>query len=133
MRDILAAIRTFLVGKPEVVAEFGSRVYAGRHLPPIDGANAYTPDLGTCLCFSLRGGSVNYCRTAHELSVQFIVYGQSEIDVMRGYGIVFDLLDDKVGDGIVRWGQLEVAGQSLVDPETNWPMVLSFFKVWINA
>jgi hypothetical protein len=128
MRDIPKAIRDHLLGNAPLVALVGARVYASRDVPP----PGYDPSSGACLTFKVRGGDVHYSDAIYIPSVQFKCYGATETAADAVYRALYDALHSKHG-AVVRWGQIEVLGQPLAEPQTGWPFVYCAFRLWITV
>jgi hypothetical protein len=126
MIDGPEALRNFLVAQPALIALVGDRVWAETSTP----AAGYKPSDGPAICFMTRGGRDDYTDVIIIPSVQFKVYGSSEIVANEAYRVLHDALHNGKGYG-VRWGRCEVLGQTLREPETEWIFILTFFTIWI--
>lgn len=124
MIDIEATVRTYLLSVPGVTALTGTRIYAGRDVPPV----GYQPSDGGAICFKVRGGSLNYPAVHADSSLQFKCYGASEVAAAGVYRALVDALQDARTNTILS-SQLEILGQHLEEPETQWRFVLAFFQI----
>jgi len=107
----------------------GDRLWAERLVPLPD----YKPHQGQAICFRSRGGPIDYGSQLLRISFQFKCYGLDEARAMAGYRALFDVLHDATHQEMAHAG-LEIAGQTLREPDTDWPFVLSFFGcVFKNA
>lgn len=127
MIDTLDTLRDFLVAQSSLTALTGQRIYAGRVYPP----SSYTPDQHA-ICFNGRGGTLEYSSRIITESYTFKCYGSSAVHAMTLYRTLVDVLHD-AHSGAIRHAELEIAGYSLQEPETDWFYVLSFFRVSYNS
>ncbi len=129
MIDVETAIRDFLKVRPEITQYTGARIYAGRDVPPV----GYSlPDNGACIVFRTRGGTPDYDDALLNPSVQFKCYGASEYLAMQVYRALYDVLHGGYDANILH-AEAEVLGQSLEEPETQWPFVLTYFTVMVRG
>jgi hypothetical protein len=125
MIDAPKLLRDFLVADANMLAGFGSRIWAEVDTPPPE----YQPGQGSGLCFKVRDGNIP-SETVAILgrSFQFKVYASDESQAQAGYRTLFEALNFKSNVNI-KMAQEEVAGQTLREPDSNWPFVLTFFHV----
>lgn len=126
MIDLPAAVRTRLAANATLVGLVDTRIYAEQENPPA----GYTPNAGPCLCFKFRGGAVDYTDAVFQPSVQFRCIAKDTLTANRLYRALYDALHSQHG-GTVRWGQIEMLGETLTDPETGWPFVLCAFRLHV--
>jgi hypothetical protein len=126
MTDVESALFDFLHSQPALYALAGERLWAQSNTPPPD----YKPSDGAGIAFRARGGAPAYVDVLLHPSFQFKVYGATEETANDAYLALFDALHNGA-EGLVRWAQCDVLGQTLHEPETGWPFVLAFFQVWI--
>lgn len=127
MIDALALIRTHLLANTALAALVSTRVYAGRDVPP----PGYKPSDGAAITFKLRGGQPDYDDALLNPSVQFRCYGATELAADVCYRALYDALHNAHGASVLH-GEIEIAGQSLEEPETAWPFVLAYFTVMLR-
>ena len=130
MIDSNAAIVEFLKTDAPLTTKVGTNIYVGRLK---DGFN-----LGPAVVVSTRGGRAELYVPHIRPSVQFKCYGSTQIEAREVYRLIFDALDGIDGVTLVSGRHIanaleEVHGQDLIDPDTNWPFVLSFFEVRLRA
>ena len=129
MIDPHAKLLTLLEADSDLVTLCGSRIYAGRNVPP----RGYTPDDGSAITFRVRGGpGFDEEDAILTPSVQFKCYGSSEIGAMTCYRVLVDALHNGSSADVLR-GIQESVGQLLEEPGTEWPFVLTFFTVHMRA
>ena len=127
MVDPHTTIRTFLVADATLIALTGSRIYAGRDVPP----KGYKPSDGACIVFRVRGGGPDYDDALLNPSVQFKVYAEDELDAYTAYRALYDRLHNGYSVAILH-AESEVLGQLLEEPDTEWRFVLAYFLVQIK-
>lgn len=129
MIDINQRILTFLLTVSPITTLTGTqRLYPGRDIPPKE----YQPQLGQALVWKVRGGQTDYSNSQLNPSVQFKSYGATEVAAMTLDRALFDAFD-RPATGLFKSVQVEVLGQLIEEPQTNWISVLSFYKFWFNA
>ena len=128
MIDAPAILRGFLLSKTALTALTGTRIWAERFNPP----DGYVPSEGSAIAFRARGGNVDYSRALLHNSWQFKCYGLDEGAANALYRTLFNVLDGAQGGGL-HSALLEITGQTLREPTTNWPYVLCFFETWMLA
>lgn len=127
MIDVNAVIRSYLITSTDLLALVGSRVYAGRDVPP----PGYTPGDGDCVTFRVRGGSPDYDDALLNPSVQIKCYSTSELGAWTLYRTLYDHLHNGRGASILH-AESETLGQLLEEPDTEWVFVLAFFLIQIR-
>lgn len=127
MIDLPAKILAFLQANAPLVALTSTRLWAEADFPPA----GYTPDDGAGIAFKIRGGRPDYT-PMHWPSVQFKIYGATEVAANACYRALYDALHEQ-GGADVRWGQVEVYGQTLREPDTDWIFVLAAFTLLIRS
>jgi hypothetical protein len=123
--DAPKAIRDFLVDQASLAV---TAVHAERNEPP----PGYKPASdGMAICFRIRGGNPETQESGLiRASVQFKCYGRDEMEANECYRSLYDALHQKRG-AQVRWAHMEVPGQTLREPETQWVFVLTYFTVYV--
>lgn len=126
--DPLAAVREVIVGSSTAYSITGDRVFAGPRMP-----DEYDPASdGSAVHFFMRGGDVDRYLPIISPSMQFKFYGETMDDAMQAYDAVRNILHDMAPEsttyGNIRSAFEESYGQTLIDPATGWPFILSFFK-----
>lgn len=127
MIDANAKIREFLVADVPLVNLCGTRIYAGRDVPP----EGYNPADGDAITFKIRGGSPDYDDALLSPSVQFKCYGATELAAMACYRALYDALHNGTGATVLH-GESEILGQALEEPDTQWTFVLAYFTVMLR-
>lgn len=129
MIDPNAKVLILLEADTSLVALCGSRIYAGRDVPP----KGYTLDDGSAITFRVRGGiGFDLEDAILTPSFQFKCYGSNELNAQICYRTLVDALHNGSSADVQR-GIQESVGQLLEEPSTEWPFVLVFFTVWIRA
>ncbi|PYJ11278.1 MAG: hypothetical protein DMF06_03440 [Verrucomicrobia bacterium] len=128
MIDAPTVLHTFLAAQSSLTALTGARIWKEHVTPPV----GYKPSQGKALVYRMRGGTLDYARTLLDSSWQFKCYGASEGDAQTLYRALVTALDDKQGAGIAS-ALLEIAGQTLVEPQTDYVYVLCFFSTLMWA
>jgi len=123
MIDAPTVLHTFLSAQLSLTALTGSRIWKEHVVPPV----GYKPSQGKAIVFRARGGQLDYSRNVLESSWQFKCYGSSVGDAQTLYRALVVALDDKQGAGLAS-ALLEIAGQTLIEPESNFEYVLCFFS-----
>jgi hypothetical protein len=127
MQNASKAIRDYLLTKAALVALAGTRIYAEANTPPA----GYKLSDGGAICFKARGGRPEYVDVLLAPSYQFKCYGTTELTANQLYQALYDALQN-AQTYIIRGARCEVLGQTLAEPETGWPFVLTFFKVMVT-
>lgn len=127
MIDAPAVIRTYLLTQMALTTLTSTRVWSERSTP----VAGYKPADGGAVAFKIRGGTTIYSGQAASPSVQFKCYGADELTANAVYRGLFDALNNKQGSG-VKAAYIDVLGQSLTEPDTGWPFVLTFYTVWLG-
>jgi len=125
--DLNSVIKAHLVTCADLADLISNRVYSARDVPP----PGYDLDSGACVTFRVRGGDIDYPDALHRPSVQFKCYGQNDREAWQVYRALYDALQNTHSASILH-AQLEVQGQSLEEPETDWPFVLTYFRFLIR-
>lgn len=129
MIDPYAKLMTLLEADTALVTLCGSRIYAGRDVPP----KGYTPDDGSAITFRIRGGiGFDLEDAILTPSFQFKTYGATELGAMTCYRTLVDALHNGYSADVQR-GIQESVGQLLEESGTEWPFVLVYFTAWIRA
>lgn len=126
MNNVSKTLRDYLLTKAGLTALTGTRIYAEANTP----AAGYKPSDGGAVCFKVRGGRPEYVDVLLGPSVQFKCYGSSELVANQLYQALYDALHNAQTNA-VRMARCEMLGQTLAEPESGWPFVLTFFKVMI--
>lgn len=128
MVDVEAVVRENLAGLAGVRAVFGSRIYAGVNLPA-----GYKPQDGVALLLAMRGGSQDFSSKLFSVSIQVRVYAESEAQARQAAKHLYDELNDSKARRVC-YARMESGTMPvlLLEPETNWPYVLMFFRIFIQ-
>lgn len=126
MTDTDAAIRAWLAASAGVTAIAGARIYASRSLPA-----GYEPEKGPALLFSARGGGQDHSSKVLKPSYQFQSYAATEASARSLDRAVYDAMNDREYQQI-KSARLETFPQTLVDQETGWPFVLTYYQFLIG-
>jgi hypothetical protein len=126
--DAAAVVKTYLGAQSALTAVIGSRLWAERS-DPIPG---YTPSQGGAIAFRARGGEIDYTSQILENSWQFKCYGATEYQANQVYRALVDAFHNTHG-GAMRRALLEVAGQPLEEPGSEWVYVICFFVTWMKS
>ena len=125
MVDAPQVLLTHLNTLTRVTTLTSTRIWAETDTPP----PGYTPADGAAICFRRRGGDADVTQEGGVLrdSYQFKIYGPTPLAANAAYRALFDGLHLGGGVGLIS-AALEAAGQTLREPETDWPFVLTFFE-----
>jgi len=141
VRDALATVRTYLatIAGITAITGTGKRLVAGPNLPA-----GYKPQDGSALLFNVRSGSQDYTSGMLNPSIQFRSYGGFDEGerVMQGNAAawaldqaLYDGVNDKTYEaGNIAFFRLEDGTFPVLlnEPGTDWPYVLSFYRVHIR-
>ena len=128
MTDLHEVIRSYLLSATKALTDLvGTRVYAGRDVPP----KTYAMSDGACLVFKVRGGNGDYEDAVYSPSVQFKSYGSSEYEAGRVDAALADALHLATSTDILH-AQREGFGTPLEEPDTDWPFVLSYYLIMVR-
>jgi len=129
MIDPLEKIRDLLVADTTLNTLVSGRIYAGEAEPP-NSAN-YTPSLGGCVTFNATGGQTHYENGFYEPRVQVKCWGADMQEAMTVFRTLFDAVDNQVGYAVMH-GRLDSGPINLRDPQSDWPYVLSFWRMKVR-
>lgn len=129
MIDAQDIIRDYLLTDTPLVALVGSRIHAGRNVPPPGYQEASD---GDCLTFRVRGGRMDYEDALVIPSVQFKFYSTSEAGAQAGYRALYDALHGATSGDILH-AEIDILGQTLEEPGTQWVFVLAFFTIMLRG
>lgn len=127
MIDIEASVRALLAGNAAVTTLAGDRILAAPQ-PFRD----YSVEAGPLVLFGVRGGQTDYSKKLLRPSIQFRCYASTEAMARRLDRAVYDSLNrlPEAGcGGAVASAAVESFGSLLHEPETEWPYVLSFWRL----
>lgn len=127
MNDPGTIVRDYLLSQGSLTTLVSERVYAECDYPPV----TYRIAQGPAICFKIRGGDIDPSEALQRPSVQFKCYGRTEQEANTLYRTLHSMLHGKKSESI-RWAYLEVLGQTLSEPETDWPFVLVFYRMFIT-
>jgi hypothetical protein len=87
------------------------------------------------LLYTSRGGGEDYSSATLRVSVQFRSFGLTQNDAIAVDKALWTVLNDKPKEGTcMAMARLEVPGQILLDPDTQWIFCLSYYQVYfINS
>ena len=128
MIDVPAVLRSYLVAQAPLATLTGTRIWSERSAP----IAGYKPADGGAIAFLIRGGAVLYRGGVGRASVQFKCYGVDELTANAVYRALYDVLNNSQGPGIKN-AFIDILGQSLTEPETGWPFVLTYYTVWTGV
>lgn len=129
MIDAPDTLRDFLLTKTTITALIDTRIWAELDEPPV----GYKPSQGGAIVFKARGGAPDTTGAILRNSWQFKCYGADVYAIRAVYRALADVLHDATLAGASFASGLEVAGQMLTEPRTNWPYMLSFFETWMRS
>jgi len=122
--DVEATLRAVLVKRMPA----GTNIFAAANLPA-----GYTPTAtGPAVLFQQRGGTQPYHSRTLKSSVQFRCYGPNEAEARKLDRTLFDALNDVQAFEGLQNARCAVVGQLLVEPQTEWRFVLSFWDVFLK-
>lgn len=127
MIDTNVALRNYLLSQVSLRNHVGTRIYWPR-LPE-------TFVLVKAISFFTNGGEANRYIPEVETTIQFHCYGTTSIEARLVYRALFDVLHSKeniwigAGDAFLIHAFEQGQGTDLIDPDTDWPFVLTFFDV----
>lgn len=119
-------IRDYLLTVPAITALTSTRIHAGRDIPP----KRYSPTDGACIVFKMRGGQAIAMNSHMNPSVQFKCYGLTESLASALGRALFDAFNTG-GNQYFKSVEVEVLGQILDEPNTEWVFDLSFYRFWM--
>lgn len=123
MIDTEATLRSYLISDPGI-STGGIQVVAS-----VDPPSGYDPSSnGSMIVFNRRSGSPDETRHILYESHQFRCFGNSESDARTTYHLLYDALKS-VKQGDILNSDCEVLGQLIREPETDWPVVITFFTI----
>jgi len=138
MKDVHKTISEFLLAQTTLTAKVDNRIWVGSEPPssykPTGATDrkAYKPrDDGPAIVFKVRGGGLDYEDAVLSPSVQFKIYGRTAINADVVYRVLCDVLHGGHDDEILN-GELEMLGQLLYEPDTDWPYIMTAFRVMIR-
>lgn len=131
MVDTTQIVTQFLLQVAGVQAEVSSRVY-GVTVPENFEPGNLPAALPKFVLLTAVGGHADLNLPFVEPTYQIKCFGPSPPEARGVYRAVFDALHaiDNVyfPSWLIVWAREEVQGQDLIDPETGWFFVLSFFN-----
>lgn len=131
MIDIPLIIRTDLLADTAISNLVDTRLWSERTTP----AKGYSPNDGHALCVAVRGGTTPYYRFDNNVSLQVKCYGVNEVAAQTLYRAVYDRLHFTTSADArppILNAECEVLGQTLEEPDTDWPFVIGFFSLMIR-
>lgn len=128
MIDAPDVLRDYLLTKTAITTLVGTRIWAQMTYPP----EGYKPSQGGAIVFKIRGGAPDYTSANLVLPWQFKSYGLSIYIASAIDRALADVLFDANGGGIIS-SRMEQAGQSIPEPQTDWPCILSFYETWMRS
>lgn len=125
-----SVVRAYLITRPAITALVGTappRVYATADLPP-----GYKPDIsGQALQLTSRAGNPHYSNMAVMVSIQARAWAKDELTAWNLYKALVQELHE-IKNAQIILARLATTGQAIIDAETTWPFVLSFFDCAIR-
>ena len=128
MINHLIPIRTILLDHTALTDLTGQRIWAGESEPPE--SVKYRPDQGGAIAFMGTGGTGGYNGEIIRPRIQFKCYGGTKLEAGQVYQKLFDALhfpNYEIMDADLESGPIEIN-----EPETDWPVVLSFWRIMIR-
>lgn len=126
MVDVEAVLTEYLLDQAGLTVLTGQRIHASLYLP-----KGYEPSQGPALIFNIRAGSQDYSSAVFQPSIQFRAYAKTQAEAKAVDRALYDVLNDKDCYPI-KMARLEVMGQLLEEPDTRWPYVLSFYRLFVG-
>ena len=124
MLDVSSELRAWLANQTGITDMFGTRIYAGRYLPP-----GYIPQQGPALLFAPRGGGQDFSSHVLSPSMQFRIYAETEAGAWAASKEIYDAANDQKSRKIIYLRMEEgTFPQILSEPGTDWPYILMYFK-----
>ncbi len=129
MIDALFRLLAHLEADAPLVAFFGANIFAALDTPP----EGYQPTDGPCLVFKKRGGGQDESGRVQTVSFQFKSYqgltagGQINASANSGASTLWDALNYNPSYYVLG-AQQEGQGADLIEPDTGWLYVLSFYR-----
>ena len=127
MIDAHTTIRAFLLTHAPLAALVGTRLYAGRDVPPV----GYQPLAGPCITFKVRGGGPDYEDALLNPSVQFKCYDDTEAESYDLYRTLYEAAHNGYSATVLH-AATETLGQVLSEPDTGWYFTLAYFKFMLR-
>lgn len=124
MVDIEATLRTLLAANTPLTDVVAGRIYAAERLPA-----GYKPSIGGAVLFKVSGGLADYAITLRP-TIQVQSYGLDESTARQVDRLVFDALHDAQKGNVLKV-QIDILGQMVADPETDWRYVLSYYRAQV--
>lgn len=124
MIDIEATLRSKLAADSTLAAVVADRIYAAERLPA-----GYKPSLGGAVLFKVMGGNADFGPTLRP-TVQVRSYGLTEAVAREVDRAVFDALHE-LHNGNVLMVEIDILGQMVAEPETDWRYVLSYYRAQV--
>lgn len=123
-------LRDFLVAQSNITTLTSTRIWAEMDTPP----GSYKPSDGAAIVFKMRPGiGPDSSNSILHSSFQFKFYGPT-IDVAWAVcRATSDRLFDASLFGASFQSAIEIDGQSVPEPQTDWPVVLAFYETWMRS
>jgi len=135
MIDVNAKVREFLLADATFKAKVGNTRVHWPGLP--EGVNPMKD--GESVALMTRGGPSDPCVPYLMPSVQFKCYAPTSVRARTLYRAIYDALVGDMTDPITQQRALnaynilsaieQMQGIDLIDPETKWPFVLTFWEI----
>lgn len=121
-------LRDYLMAQARLTMLTSSRIYAAPWLP-----TNYKPSDGAALLYTSRGGGEDYSSGTLRVSVQFRAFGLTQNDAIAVDKALWTVLNDKPKAGTcMKMARLEVPGQILLDPDTEWIFSLIYYQIYFT-
>jgi len=126
LTDVDAVVREFLASQTVLTNYTDDRIYASVDMPA-----GYTPEDGPAVLFGVRGGGQDYSSKVLEPSYQFRTYAKTERQAREVDRALYTALNDQKF-GLVKSAVMETMAQLLAEPETGWPVMLTFYRLLVG-
>lgn len=124
MIDAEATLTAYLLQQAGLTALVGQNLWAATDPPKSYPGPAVSP----ALVFVARGGGVDYSDAILARSFQFRAIGQTEAAARQLDQALYTALHGGKSYEI-KHAEMQQAGNLLIDPDTDWPFVLSAYTV----
>lgn len=125
MIDAAKVLRDYLLTKPQLTGEIGTRLWAERDTPPKD---VYKPSHGAAITFRESTGGSEAANRIERTRWQFKIYGPTVYAIRDAYLALRDVLaqEDSYQRAGIRSIEVDAGGGLLDEPDTGWDFRLLF-------